>query len=98
MKIGRSVEVVCSTDINMEENRLAVIGITVNHRENTAVEVQSVLTEFGDIIVGRMGVQCKERGVSVISLIVDGSNDDIGALSGRLGNLTDVKAKVSTMV
>jgi len=33
--------------------------------------------------------------VSVISVIVDGTNDDIGALTGKLGNISGVRAKVA---
>ncbi len=45
------------------------------------------------MIVGRMGVPHKERGLSVIALIFDGTNDDLGALTGRIGNIEGVKVK-----
>jgi putative iron-only hydrogenase system regulator len=80
------------------ENRVAVIGILVSNREDVANKVNNILSSFGDIIVGRLGVPYKSRGVSVISIIVDGTNDQIGALSGRLGNINGVKAKVALMV
>jgi putative iron-only hydrogenase system regulator len=78
-------------------NKIAVVGIVVNSREDAAARVNDILSEFGDIIVGRMGVPYKEKGISVISIIVDGSNDKIGALSGKLGNLKGVKAKVALL-
>lgn len=74
-------------------DRIAVIGIVVNQRENAANRVNAVLSEFGEIIVGRMGIPYKERGLSVISLIVDGSTDQIGALTGKLGSIPQVKVK-----
>lgn len=77
------------------ENRVAVIGIVVNNRLEAAKRVNETLSEFGEIIVGRMGLPYKERGISVISIIVDGTNDEIGALSGKLGSLKDVKVKVA---
>jgi putative iron-only hydrogenase system regulator len=77
------------------DNKVAVIGIVVNNREEAAARVNDILSDFGDIIVGRMGIPYKEKGISVISIIVDGSNDKIGALSGKLGNLKGVKAKVA---
>jgi putative iron-only hydrogenase system regulator len=40
-----------------------------------------------------MGIPYKERGVSVIALIVDGTTDEIGALTGKLGNIKDVKVR-----
>lgn len=77
------------------ENRVAVIGIVVGNRLEAAKKVNETLSEFGGIIVGRMGLPYKERGISVISIIVDGTNDEIGALSGKLGSLKDVKVKVA---
>jgi len=81
-----------------EKSRVAVVGIVVSNREEGAAKVNDVLRSYGDIIVGRMGIPYKDRGVSVISIIVDGTNDEIGALSGKLGNIKDVKVKVALMV
>lgn len=76
------------------ERKIAVIGIAVNSREDTAKKVNDILSQFGNIVVGRMGIPCKDRAVSIISLIVDGSNDEIGALTGKLGNIKGIKVKV----
>ena len=79
----------------METNRkIAVIGIAVSSREEVANKVNEILSQFGSIIVGRMGIPYKEREISVISLIVDGNNDEIGALTGKLGNIKGIKVKV----
>jgi len=77
------------------KNRIAVIGIVVDNREEAAIKVNEILSSFGNIIVGRMGIPYKERGISVISIIVDGSNDEIGSLSGKLGSLKGVRVKVA---
>ncbi|HAA42582.1 MAG TPA: CopG family transcriptional regulator [Ruminiclostridium sp.] len=79
----------------MEKNRVAVLGIVVNNREETSRKINNILSDFGHIIVGRMGIPYKEKGISVISIIVDGTNDEIGALAGKLGNINGVKAKVA---
>lgn len=79
----------------MENSRIAVIGIVVNNREEIAGRVNEILSGFGNIIVGRMGLPYRERGISVISIIVDGTNEDIGSLSGKLGSLRGVKVKVA---
>lgn len=75
------------------QNRLAVVGILVQNRENASERVNHILSEYGNIIVGRMGIPYRERGVSVIALIVDGTTDDIGALTGKLGSIPGVKVK-----
>ncbi|MDP4182242.1 MAG: iron-only hydrogenase system regulator [Bacillota bacterium] len=76
-------------------NRIAVIGIVVSNREESAKKVNDILSGFGSIIVGRMGIPYKEKDISVISIIVDGTNDEIGALTGKLGNIPGIKAKVA---
>ena len=77
------------------DNKVAVVGIVVSNREETAKKVNEILSDFGSIIVGRMGIPYKEKNISVISIIVDGNNDQIGALTGKLGNIKGVKAKVA---
>ena len=74
---------------------MAVLGIVVNNREETSRKINNILSDFGHIIVGRMGIPYKEKGISVISIIVDGTNDEIGALAGKVGNINGVKAKVA---
>lgn len=78
-----------------KENKIAVIGIVVNNREETSKKVNDVLSAFGSIIMGRMGIPYREKEISVISIIVDGTNDEIGALTGKLGNIKGIKAKVA---
>ncbi len=76
----------------MEEKRLAILGIFI--REPTRSEaVNALLHEYGAYIVGRLGVPYRERGLSVIAVIVDAPNDQISALSGRLGRIPGVQAK-----
>jgi len=74
------------------EQRIGVIGIVVEDREN-AQKINSILSEHNEVIVGRMGIPYRERGISVISLIIDGSTDEIGAMTGKLGNLKGVKVR-----
>lgn len=80
-----------------KDNRLGVIGILVDNREEKAAKVNEILSDYGHIIVGRMGIPYKERGISVISVIVDGTTDEIGAFTGKLGNIKGIKVKVALM-
>jgi putative iron-only hydrogenase system regulator len=75
------------------DKRLGFMGIIVTDRGNQAGEVNKVLSEFGSIIQGRMGIPYKERNCSVITIIVDATTDDIGALTGRLGLIKGVSVK-----
>ncbi|MBC7345571.1 MAG: CopG family transcriptional regulator, partial [Clostridia bacterium] len=64
-------------------------------RETAAVRVNQILSDHGEIIVGRMGIPYRERNVAVIALIVDGTTDDIGSLTGKLGNLPGVQVRAA---
>ncbi|WP_338091202.1 TM1266 family iron-only hydrogenase system putative regulator [Pelotomaculum isophthalicicum] len=75
------------------EERIGVIGIVVEDRENAARKINGILSEFSEIIVGRMGVPYRERNLSVISLIIDGTTDEIGAMTGKLGGIKGVQVK-----
>lgn len=76
----------------MSENRIGFVGIVIEDR-SAAPEVNRVLSSFGEMIQGRMGLPGHDEGESVICLIVRGSNEQLGALSGRLGNLKGVQVK-----
>ena len=74
------------------DNRVALIGIIVSDRA-AAEKMNSLLHEYGDYIIGRMGVPYKKRGISIISVAIDAPADVISALSGKLGALPNVSTK-----
>ena len=75
------------------EKRIGVVGIVVDNPKEYGKIVHDYISEHASIVVGRMGIPYRERGVSVISLIVEGSTDEIGALTGKLGNVKGVTVK-----
>ena len=77
----------------MDQRAVGVVAIIVKKRATGAPEVNAVLTEFGDIILGRMGLPYAARDLNIITLIVDATTDQIGALTGKLGTLSDVTVK-----
>ena len=80
----------------MPDNRIGVVGILVQHNQS-AQNINAVLSEYRNIVVGRIGVPYRERGISVISLIIDGSTDEVGAMTGKLGRLEGVKVKTALL-
>lgn len=76
----------------MEETRVALIGIMINDNA-AATRLNAILHEYGDYVVGRMGIPYKSRGISVISLVLDAPPNIISALSGKLGMLPNVSTK-----
>ena len=74
------------------ETRLALIGIVVENNES-AKKINDVLHEYGEYIVGRMGIPYRKRNVSVISTVIDAPSDVTSALAGKLGMIPDVNIK-----
>lgn len=71
--------------------RIGVVGIVLKGDKNVAVEMQKVLSEFADIIIGRMGVPREEA--NAIALIVEGTQERISALTGKLGRFVSLSVK-----
>ena len=67
------------------------MGIVLKGDRETVMEMQNVLSDFADVIVGRMGVPRKEA--NAIALIVEGSSERISALTGRLGKFPELAVK-----
>ncbi len=76
------------------ETRVAVIGIIVENKDSVQ-ELNAILHEYGEYIIGRMGVPYRARGISVISVAVDAPQTAISALSGKIGSLAGVSAKTA---
>lgn len=74
------------------ETRIAIIGVIVENGDSVQ-KLNSILHEYSDYIVGRMGIPYQKRNIKVISIIMDAPNDIISALSGKLGMLPDVNIK-----
>ena len=78
----------------MEEKRIAVAAIVIDE-QSASVEVNNVLHDYNDIIIGRMGLPYKERGISLISVALDATPDRISSLTGRLGQIAGVSVKAA---
>ena len=78
--------------MRMEETRIALIGIIVENPESVE-RINRVLHEYSSYIIGRMGLPHRERGISIISIVVDAPGGIISALSGKLGMLPGVSSK-----
>lgn len=75
------------------EKRIGTITIIITNRASQSENVNRILSEFGDIIIARLGVPYAPRNLNIIALIVHASTDEIGALTGKLGTLTGVQVK-----
>ena len=76
------------------ETRVAVISIIVTETAKVE-ELNELLHEHSKNIIGRMGIPYKEKGISIISIAIDAPMDEINSLSGALGRIDGVNAKVT---
>ena len=74
--------------------RIAVVGIVIESLDNIK-EVNSILNKYEKLIVGRMGLPYKEKNIRVISIVVDGTTDEISATTGKIGKLKGVSVKAA---
>jgi putative iron-only hydrogenase system regulator len=74
------------------EKRIGVVAVVIQNRES-AKTFNSVLGEFHDMILGRQGLPLHDRNLHVISLIVEGTTDEIGAMTGKIGRLAGVQVR-----
>ena len=76
------------------ETRVAVMSIIVE--DPTSVEkLNSLLHEFGEFIIGRMGIPYRKRNISIISIALDAPQDIIAALVGKIGTLKGISVKTA---
>lgn len=77
----------------MGEKRIGTVTIIVTNRADQALPINAILGEHAAAIIGRMGLPYAPKGIHIIALIVHASNDEIGALTGKLGSLKNVEVK-----
>lgn len=73
--------------------RVGFVGIIIEDRKKVSAQVNRILSDFGEIILARVGLPYKEKQCCVITLIVDATTDELGSLTGRLGALAGVSVK-----
>lgn len=76
------------------ETRVAVMGIIVEKSEATE-QLNAILHEYGEFIVGRMGIPYRKKGINIISIAIDAPQDTISALSGKIGRLDGISVKTA---
>lgn len=78
----------------MNNTRVAVMGIIVEDRKSVS-RLNELLSDYSPIIIGRMGLPYKERGINIISVALDGPQEEISALSGKIGQLEGISVKTA---
>lgn len=76
----------------MSENRIAVVSIIVNDR-SASEKINAALSAYGEYILGRMGIPYREKGISVLSVVLDAPVEITNALTGKLGKIENVSVR-----
>lgn len=76
------------------ETRVAVISIIIENQESIQ-EMNAILHQYGDYIIGRMGIPYREKKINIISIAVDAPQEVISAMSGKIGRLKGVSSKAA---
>ena len=76
------------------ETRVAIIGIIVENPDSVS-QINDILHEVRDYVVGGMGIPYRERNISIISVVVDAPESLISSVSGKIGMLEGVSAKIT---
>ncbi len=76
------------------ETRVAVMSIIVENGE-TIEKLNSILHDYGEYIIGRMGIPYRLRNINIISIAIDAPQDMIAALSGKIGKLDGISVKTA---
>jgi putative iron-only hydrogenase system regulator len=75
------------------ESRLGFIGIIIEDRNRCVDQVNHILSQHADSIIARTGIPYKQKNCSVITLVVDATTDEVGKLTGKLGQIPEVSVK-----
>ena len=76
------------------DTRVAVISIIVEDQESPE-DINRILHSYRQYIIGRMGIPYREKGINIISVAVDAPENEITALSGKIGRLAGVSTKTA---
>ena len=76
----------------MEEKRLSVLSVVAQSRAQ-AEKLNAYLSEYGEYVVGRMGIPYREKRVNVICVVLDAPATAVNALTGKIGQLKGITAK-----
>jgi len=74
--------------------RVAVVAIIVESNEHIE-ELNKILSEYSQYIIGRMGIPYREKGINIISVALDAPQDAISTMTGRIGKLPGISSKTA---
>lgn len=77
------------------ERRIAVISAVLENSKECQGNFNDIVASFQGLTYGRMGIPFHEQGISVISLTVVGTMDEINSFTGKLGKIPNIQIKTA---
>lgn len=78
----------------LKEKRIGTMLILINTKESIN-RMNSLISKFSYLIIGRQGIPLRQKNMNIISLVLEGTVDEIGAFSGQIGRLRGIKIKTA---
>ena len=75
------------------DKRIGVVGIVIDEPKHVVDKINTIISSYSHIVIGRMGIPRHDANVGVIALIIEGTTDEVGAMTGKLGNIPGVTVK-----
>jgi len=79
--------------MNETSKRLGFVGIIIENREVSSEKVNHILSQHSNIILARTGIPHIKGNTSIITLVIDSDTDQLGTLTGQLGNIPGISVK-----
>ena len=79
--------------MNENQKRLGFVGIILENREECSGIVNQILSTHSELILARTGIPNIKGNTSIITLVIDSTTDELGILTGKLGNIHGVSIK-----
>ena len=79
--------------MNENQKRLGFVGVIIENRELCSGIVNEILSQFSELILARTGLPNVKGDTSVITLVIDATTDELGVITGKLGNIKGVSVK-----
>ena len=76
------------------QTRVAIMGIIIEDKSSVE-KLNSLLSEYGEYIIGRMGIPYQKKNINIVSIAIDAPQDVISALSGKIGALSHISVKTA---
>jgi len=74
------------------EERIGAVLILIESKDEIQ-KLNELISKYAEIVIGRQGIRLRDKGQSIISLVLEGNTDELGGLTGQIGRLKGIQVK-----